>query len=352
MASLPELVVDPFLVCLPRDCDKAEQLYGFVEGLLAWSELLRRKDVAVHFSGICLEILSRDGYYPYSHEFKQLASRLGADAASAEDVCRVAQEVLDRTPSLEERCAINIVDFDDECCQVIPDVYITRLAPHVGWGFKHGLTAIACLAQARLDTESFVICSATSAPEASFEAGTLEVSAHINALDCSEMLADVAKLAPLDVRHEIPVAFNLASFLEGVGCLQLWLRAKLPADVSDAIYARVREILGSGTGDESELKRFKVGDHFLESARRYGFGSRLNVVDSCARILLGVPKNSVEPFRISLDSSEQRIRGDGARAFRTHLTKDGPAYRLMFWHLKNELIEFANIGPKRELVIL
>src|ERR1039457_3294181 len=82
-----------------------------------------------------------------------------------------------------------------------------------------------------------------------------------------------------------------------------------------------------------------------------GFGARLSVVDSCARILLGEPKNSVEPFRVSQDSTEQKTRNDGACALRTHLTKDGPGYRLMLWELKDKSIEFANVGPKNELVI-
>ena len=104
----------------------------------------------------------------------------------------------------------------------------------------------------------------------------------------------------------------------------------------------------AGTGERARLKRFQVGEQFLESAKRNGFGTRMNVIDSCARILLDVPKNYIESFRVGADSYKQRFRGDGAGTFRTHLTKDGPGYRLMFWQLKDGSLRFANVGPKPE----
>jgi hypothetical protein len=35
MAAFPDIVIDPYLVCLPRDCNTAEELDSFVENLLA-----------------------------------------------------------------------------------------------------------------------------------------------------------------------------------------------------------------------------------------------------------------------------------------------------------------------------
>jgi hypothetical protein len=352
MLAFPDLLVDPYLVCLPRDCADAAELDRFVENLLSWSGLLQRRDVAVHFPGTCLEALMTNGFYPYGHGFRQLAARLGAEHLSADFVCRVAQDVLERTPTLAERCAINIVDFEEHSYQVNPDVYITRLADQVGWGFKHDLAVIGCFQHVGSEAGTFLIVSATSTPEEEFADQELHISVRITAIDCSEKMAEAAAVVPFDIHQAIPVAFNSESFLKGVGCLQLWMGAESPAHARDAINTRVEEILTAGTGERARLKRFQVGAQFLESAKRNGFGTRMNVIDSCARILLDVPKNSIEPFRVSADSSKQRFRGDGAGAFRTHLTKDGPGYRLMFWQLKDGSIEFANVGPKHELLIL
>jgi len=75
------------------------------------------------------------------------------------------------------------------------------------------------------------------------------------------------------------------------------------------------------------------------------------LIETCARIVIGYPKNELAPFRIDANSSKQRSREDGSRAFRTHLTKKGPGFRLMFWETPTGLIEFANVGDKDELVI-
>ena len=47
---------------------------------------------------------------------------------------------------------------------------------------------------------------------------------------------------------------------------------------------------------------------------------------------------------------DQLVRGDGARAFRVHVTSGKEAIRLMFWKKGNK-IEFANVGVKHELLI-
>jgi hypothetical protein len=75
-------------------------------------------------------------------------------------------------------------------------------------------------------------------------------------------------------------------------------------------------------------------------------------VESCARIVLGIPKNPINEFRERVDgNAKQRKREDGALAFRTHLTKKGVGLRLMFWRHTDGTIEFANIGGKGELLI-
>jgi hypothetical protein len=352
MAAMPDLLVDPYLVYLPRYCDQVEQLDQFVENLLSWSDLLRRQDLAVLFPAVCLEALLKEGYYPYEHEFRRMAANVKADHLAPDLVCKVAQEVLERTPRLEEKCEINFVDFEDNGCQVVPEIFVTRLTGDVAWGLKYALAVVACYQLATDEAKVFLMISAESAPVESFASHELQIAVRVNGIDCSDVCGSLTNSLPLDVCRALPVAFRGVSMLQTVGSLQLWARATSSADVRDAINTRVEDLLASGTGKREAVLVFCVGEDFLESAKRNGFGARLNVVDSCARILLGVPKYSVEPFRVSAGSSDQRTRADGAYAFRTHLTKDGPGYRLMFWELENKSIEFANVGPKGELVIL
>lgn len=354
MAVFPDLLVDPFLVCLPRDCHDVEELERFVENLLAWSDLLQRGDVRVHFPMSCLEALVDEGQYPYGHELKQMAARLGAAHLSDDFVCRIAQGVLERTPTLEERCSINVVLFDEESCRIEPEVYVTRLAAKTGWGFKHGLAVIACFSHSGEDS-GFLVASATSPPEEVFRDQEIQVSARVDAIECAEASDKWAGLLPMKVEHSVPVAFSRESVFEHLGCLRLWGDAQSSDQARDAVVTRIEELIGSGTGHREAVKEFRFGAEFLSSARGHAFGTRsdlaMNLIDSCARIAVGLPKQPVKPFRVSENSDKQRVRGDGACAFRTHLTKAGAGFRLMYWELSDGTIEFANVGTKFELVI-
>ena len=156
---------------------------------------------------------------------------------------------------------------------------------------------------------------------------------------------------PARLDNAMPVAFGCEALIGRLGSLALWKLAESEMQVSEAVKARIRELEFSGAAESGTAKQFRIGSRLLESARRNGFGSRLNVVDSCARILLGIPKKPVKPFRISEISENQRTRSDGSKAFRSHLTSEGPGYRLMLWEMANGTIEFANVGPKLELLI-
>jgi hypothetical protein len=355
MAAFPDIVVDPYLVCLPRKCESIEELEAFVQNLLGWADLLNRGDVNVHFPRACLDGLVESGQYPYGHELKRMTNRFGATHLSEDLVCRVAQRVLDRTPTLEERCSISIVVFDEESYRVEPEVYITRLAEQIGWGLKHGLAVIACYQHHNGSRTGFLLASAKSSPAEAFKDEELRVSAHVEEIDSPADADDWAKVLPVDIDEAVPVAFSRDSILEQLGVLRLWGDAELEQDARDAIDTRIKELLDTGAANREHVKRYALGDEFLASARANAFGGRSDLarilIDSCARIVIGVPKQEVKPFRVRETSDEQMLRPDGARAWRTHLTKAGPGYRLMLWTLPDGSVEFANVGPKKELEI-
>jgi hypothetical protein len=356
MGGFPDIIVDPYLVCLPQSSDKVEDLDDFVENLLAWSDLLRREEINVYFPSSCLEALIEEDQYPYGHKIKQMMGRLGITHLSDDLVCRVAQGVLERTPTLEERCAMNIAMFDEGSCRVDPEVYITRLAARIGWGLKHGLVVIACFQQSNPNQSGFLLASAKSVPKEIFEDREIEISARVEAVDFTAADAAASMNFPLEIRDSLPVAFSRQSVLEHLGSLRLWGDAASPAQAIDAIDVRVEELLTGGTGNREKRRAFRFGDQFLTSARQRAFGSRsdlaTNLIESCARILIDVPKNRVNPFRVSEEATAaQRRRQDGALAYRTHLTKSGAGFRLMYWELNDRTIEFANVGTKFELEI-
>jgi hypothetical protein len=100
-----------------------------------------------------------------------------------------------------------------------------------------------------------------------------------------------------------------------------------------------------------------MGSRFIESFIEWdglGNGAYSNsVLETCARIVAGSPKNEVREMRSRSPGGRERpiVRSDGAKAFRTHVSKSGEAIRLMYWQANDGSVEFANIGPKRELEI-
>jgi len=350
--ALQSIVVDPYLVCLPPGCRNARQVEDFIDNLISWGELLQREDVNVYFSEHCCDSLLQDDQYPYGHNLKNLMKRFGLSELPDDMACRIAQWILDTTPRLENKCCIKIVDFDSDSFVVEPAFVTDRLSEALSWSLKHTFSVIAC--HHRTSPNEFMLASVGSAePDDSDEneRENLRFSVTLIDLDNLEARAKLALSLPARIDHIMPVAFGREALIGRMGSLALWEVAESEMQVGDAINARIQELELSGAAESGTAKPFRIGSQFLQSARTNGFRSRLNVVDSCARILLDIPKKPVKPFRVSDNSETQQTRSDGSKALRTHLTSDGPGYRLMFWEMPDGTIEFANVGPKFELVI-
>ncbi len=126
-----------------------------------------------------------------------------------------------------------------------------------------------------------------------------------------------------------------------------WLRSQAEIEPFSSAGARIgidraiKDLSGSAAADEYDFT-----EDFVTTARDNGFFDdagmlRHLLAESCARIAFGNPKNALNEWH----AAELR---PGWRAFRTHLTKRGPGYRLMFWRRPDKRIVFANVGPKRE----
>lgn len=145
------------------------------------------------------------------------------------------------------------------------------------------------------------------------------------------------------------------AFRNHMGKWELWDGAKDEQGVRDAIEFSIEELIEAAI-DADHREEYVLGSSFIDSLQAWGFGSRQDyamlLVESCARIVLGQPKNEIKAFWIDKKTKRQRKRDDGAFAYRTHLTKKGAGYRLMFWKRQDNTIEFANVGDKDELEIL
>lgn len=160
---------------------------------------------------------------------------------------------------------------------------------------------------------------------------------------------------PLSVSDDIVAYGSLADFIQSIDGYSLYVRANSLSSLKCAFYCGCVKFLKKNHPKESiEWDDFKIGDDFFDSlirnqgANEQEFSSV--VYETIIQALCRHPKNEVKPFRVSADSSEQKIVGD-LRAFRTHITSKHQALRLMFWVDSNRIITLANIGPKFEEII-
>lgn len=134
---------------------------------------------------------------------------------------------------------------------------------------------------------------------------------------------------------------------------RVWTMAESSSELHFAISIRALEILVEKnlTLTMDAIKRFKIGSEFmlsLEQNQGIGLGRFSDLVlDVCGQIIASKCNRHIG----KMGRPNQIIRQhDEALGWRVHVTDSHEALRLMYWTI-DDLIEFANIGPKKELYI-
>jgi hypothetical protein len=165
---------------------------------------------------------------------------------------------------------------------------------------------------------------------------------------------------PISTRADLLLIGEALDIAVAIGPEKLWRSATDADQLHFAICAKVIQLFRARGASKRlrEVPRFSIGSKFFRSISNFGgSGADLNcdvVLESCARLVMGNPKNKVAIFKRKTGAGRlvaARREGDNAEGLRTHLTKRHEALRLMFWRHTDGSLEFANIGPKAELEI-
>lgn len=355
MGSAMQLAVDPHLVCLPSPCTSEKQIEDFVECLLGWKQILDRPDTQVVVADVVRIALFEDEEYPYPHRLRELLRRFHYDVVDHETICRVANHFLESMPSLEDSLGVRCVIYDDGQVEVQPKYLKDRLSQHTQSAFVEMLVLWVVGKQIGPVCDGVMALASSPSPANTEEADEVFVQAEVHEVEWADTTWVPEANMPCSVEDRIMLADCYRSLGKQLGIWTLWNRGDDPAGALDAIEVVTETLIVSGV-DGGGKREYRLGACFLPSAKKWGFGNRADyaslLVESCARIVLAIPKNPVTEFWESSGSQRQRVRNDGAKAFRTHLTKKGDGFRLMLWELPDGSIEFANVGDKDELVIL
>lgn len=359
---MPESVnvfVDPHLITLPNPCQSVDDLERFITALLEWASAIEKDDINVLISQTALEALYNDGSYPYDYELRRLLQQFSAEEGfiADEDVCSLVTNLLQKTPYLEERINIDDILYEESNCRVEPDVFLTRLTAQAADALQTCLVMLGLWQQ----TATSAGTTSTGCIFATAQDSTVETCPELTVQASIDLVIPFSEnhlwvyTFPTQVDESFHICLGHSDILQQAGCFKLWNAGKTEAGARDAIDLRIQELIQQGSANPKQIAVYSLGSKFLTSAQQWGFQRSdlaMILIDSCARILAGIPSKTVKPFRKSDNSPDQRQRtSDKALAWRNHLTKGGPGYRLMYWQKTTGEIEFANVGPKKELII-
>lgn len=351
-----EIIIDPFLLCLPNPCYSQDQIEDFVSAITGWRGFLDKPDMCVLLSDSARFALNDDAEFPHRHRLADLMKRFECVFADVNTISKVVNSILERTPSLEDYFGIKDILTDEETFEITPVVVLDRLKDNCKSAFRDDL-----LIAGIKDNESAACGEESRLMVASARYGTvpapteISVKADIHDIDLTLTGSSLKNALPISLDQSITVSFSHEELINSLNIWDVWNTTLSEEVVRSCIESCIRSLISSGIGTDKR-SNFTIGSGFIASLHEWGADVRkdyaMTTVESCARIALGHPKNHLGEFTDGAGSPIQLSRADGALAFRTHLTKKGVGLRLMLWKLLDGTIEFANIGGKSELEIL
>ena len=350
------IIIDPFLLCLPNPCSSLNQLEDFISAIAGWRGFLDRADTCVLLSDSARVALNTDGEFPHRHRLAKLIDKFECTFADANTISKVANSILERAPTLEEYFEINAILIEEDTFELVPAVVLDRLKANCRSAFRDDLL-IAGIKDNECVTDNMesrlMVASGRLAenppPKVIF------IKADIHDIDMVSKDFGQKSVLPISLSQSIPVSFSHEQLIDSLDLWTIWDKASSEEAVRLCVELCVNNLISSGVDPDGRCN-FLIGSDLIASLQAWGADVRRDyamvTVESCARIVLGIPKNPLNEFRERVDgNAKQRKREDGALAFRTHLTKKGVGLRLMFWRHTDGTIEFANIGGKGELLI-
>ena len=350
---MPSLALDPALLAIPTVSANEEQIAGAIGTLTTIAEKLRSgSDCNFFLLSEASGYLAAADLFPVPFSIsKMLADFNLTHVYTAEDIRRAVIDVLQRVNRLEELSSIEFMiptSFTSS-----PDVVGSRTGSlrealeltllHIAFSTR---TRHASLAQA-LIADNLV-------------RREISIIADVEDIDPALQPGHVTTMAQF--KASVWSSSSVETFLAELAPEIIWQHAIGDAQLALAIKIAAREIRRvSGCSDpDRKCDRFSIGAHFFDSLKRWGASAdgklASSTLESCARVVARMPKSEINRF---FRPSGQRNKteditrsSDRAEAWRTHVSKDHEAIRLMFWRKSDGSIEFANIGAKSELEIL
>ncbi|MFH1953126.1 MAG: hypothetical protein ABIL06_16100 [Pseudomonadota bacterium] len=354
MSILPSLCIDPHLLSLPRmERSTKDDIEDFVSSIIDWGKTIGVNCTKPFVSSTVLDAIEEDGAFPWRKTLDGILKHFKVQAADSKTVSDVVQSLINCS-RIEDAVGLKALLLEAKKTEIAPAFVCERLRSKTRSAFSDMLAMIVMARHGYgRDVENVSLASIPN-DNAKPKLQYLLYSAEIVDVEWKNDSDDRDIKFPYAINDHVSVFFSRDGLLESVEPLSLWPATNDSDAACNAIDCCITRLVAAGTSEKNKIP-YSVGANFLATAQNWECGHEgshaFTLIESCARIVLNIPKHEVKPF-YDRASRRHRDRGDGALAFRTHLTKRGAGLRLMLWKMSSGTIEFANVSDKDELIIL
>lgn len=346
-------ILDPALFSIPGAATTEQEALDAVQSIVNWSSALSGPSpVAICKLSNTLELLAETSDFPSQPNIQSMLELFNLmHAFNANDVSKLVDDLIVRSKEFIDVSSVEALASDGGV--ILPDPFPEGIAPQIRAGTECAIATVLMSCCGRMGDGNSTCLACGYVPSMVPQSAKLTVSELHTQRNEQELSAPLTVFGPI-AAYTSPIAM-----LSSLNAMELWLAAKEGRMAVLAIALKIKEIfreMGNAVPLE-ELPIFWVGSDFIRSVRSLGLGGGDHasvILETCARLLMDMPKNEVLPFLDAAPSKggkRQLHRADGARAFRTHITKSHEALRLMAWQ-NEDIWELANVGPKSDEEIL
>ena len=334
---IPKVVLDPSFFWIFAETDTEEEAKEAWDACKAWlKDANHGVSLLVHSKSV--DRLQDAGMIPAFDAVKDTLQRLNLDyVVSPPELKGILDRFLSNMISVEEEAPVKDAAFEDisvspRCFDVINETEVR----------EHSVETL-CL----------------SALNAAVGYRLNYAFPRLGDLGCSIKASAVVAVAeaelqvPAQFTHTMQLIKAPSSFKALLNPQDIWDEAVDADEINYAIRLAAERL----TSDQ--LPASVIGSAFFETLVRnqaVGHGKAWSAVTlaKCAQVLAGVPEVEVKPFTYEksgkANSKIRKRTRDGAEAYRVHIPTGALSLRLMLWRTSKGW-EFANVGPKFELVI-
>lgn len=338
------LHIDPALLASPYIVNNKADAECFVERLSHWSSRATLGHLNMTISDDCDSVLIAEGAFPAFGSIDAMLTKFGLGRVyAAGDVARMVNNLLQRSERILDKAGTEVVEL--YAFAVAPTVVPSTASAEIRNACQRAIATVRRVNDAQHTPVVGVLVSGLTG------AHPIVLSLNCDAMIFDRTAAHGDQVSDVSVTGDTIAVGEMGDLVGQVRAADLWERATGARDLHLAIALHALEI-GSGRPSFAGLPKFAVGSEFygsLAGVQAQGAQPHASVtLECCARVISGGPKYPLSPL---VDVHGVQItRADGARAYRSHVTKGGLAVRLMTWE-REGTIEFANTEVKHNVVI-